>query len=317
MSSGHQVPSVAHSSSSTRDSSSSSHPNFQYPSKSGVASSSGPSTAATPHQQKSASAAAPSVANSHSNRFPLNSQQTNNLVLDLYSVRSNSQPNYNNNLCNNCTLAIRNEGDVNETGSVDHSSIEESILETFHRIDAQHVSNSSEIGEEERKMSIIENPLSDEPSNADVKTIPYHKAAESSRIAEVGNLHGKPEAVSAPLHASLIHQNPYVQIGAEMILLNNRVDELTKWVLKSKYLRPSTRQAFALTIGSAFQAIAIFRAFGREWHTTHSKSAAATVQRAKESAVQRFQRRRRTGLFRLRGERRTREPKCTDCTKKS
>lgn len=168
----------------------------------------------------------------HSSRFPVNSQQNNNLVLDLISIRPNSQQNFNNNLCN-YSLAIPSEGNNNENTDLDPSAIEESILETFQRIDAQNVSNSYEIEDDsEQKMSIIENPLSEsviEPSRAEVKTIPFHKVTEPtpSRISDT-SLYTTPSPVPAPSNILLAHPIQPLQHGSDVIVLNNRVDELTK-----------------------------------------------------------------------------------------
>lgn len=167
----------------------------------------------------------------HSSRFPVNSQQNNNLVLDLISIRPNSQTqNFNNNVCN-YSLAISSEGNNNENPEIDPTLIEESILETFQRIDAQNVSNSYELDDDsEQKMSIIENPLSEsviEPSRAEVKTIPFHKTEPTpSRISDT-SLYTTPSPIPAPSNI-LSHPIPQVPVGGEMIVLNNRVDELTK-----------------------------------------------------------------------------------------
>ena len=206
-------------------------------------------------QQKYVKSMPSAVANAHSNlRFPLGSQSANNLVLDLNAVRGGpqtSQPSSNNNhnLCNNCTLAIQNDGDVSEIEGIDTSIIEESILETFQRIDAQHVSNSTDVEDEEnKKMSIIENPLSsesvvlDRTHGDDVKTIPSSyqiTGGDVSRSKDVGihsmstcsGSHGKSYGQQCSFNGfPSQHQSSHSQMSSEMMLLNNRVDELTKLV---------------------------------------------------------------------------------------
>lgn len=181
----------------------------------------GKSTVATALPSKSVvTVPPPSTVNAHSTRFSPTSEANNSLVLNLYSVLTTPQQSFSagGDSCN-CTVAVETECEEAEGGTMYPSAIEESILETFQRIDAQHVSNSFETGEDERKMSIIENPLSDrvlESSSSDVTTIPYQ---ESRAINE------PPELISS---TPSNYQNPYVKIGSEMMLLNNRVDELTK-----------------------------------------------------------------------------------------
>ncbi|KAL0276806.1 UNVERIFIED_CONTAM: hypothetical protein PYX00_004298 [Menopon gallinae] len=178
----------------------------------------------------------------HSSRFPENnnnscsSNNNNNLVLDLISIRPSGQQqqqqqqSLNNNLCN-YSLAIQSDGGAdNESGDIDPTAIEESILETFQRIDAQNVSNSYEAEEDtEQKMSIIENPLSEsvmQASKPDAKTIPYHKVGDASSRGDA-SLYATPSGAPPPSSALLTPLIPSTQAG-DFSVLNNRVDELTR-----------------------------------------------------------------------------------------
>lgn len=204
------------------------------------------SSSGTPTTQSSTTSQYPSKGNTsytHSSRFPENnnnscsSNNNNNLVLDLISIRPSAQQqqqqqqqSLNNNLCN-YSLAIQSEGGAdNETGDIDPTAIEESILETFQRIDAQNVSNSYEAEEDtEQKMSIIENPLSEsvmQASKPDSKTIPYQKVGDASSRGDT-SLYATPSGAPPPSSALLAPLIPSTQSG-DFSVLNNRVDELTR-----------------------------------------------------------------------------------------
>lgn len=115
---------------------------------------------------------------SHSTRIPPAAGTAGTVVLDLMTLRPKEQ-----------TSAV---GSVVPDDTEGHqNSIEECILETFQRIDAQNSSNSFE--EEDPRMSIIENPLS--------------------------------EGVAVPISRL---DTPPGEPLSDLLLLNSRVDQLAK-----------------------------------------------------------------------------------------
>lgn len=124
--------------------------------------------------KKSYSSSSPTHPYTHSTRLP----QTGTVVLDLMTLRSKETSAF--------KPASMDDPDMQQ------NSIEECIKETFQRIDAQNSSNSFE--DDDARMSIIENPLSE----------------GVSRLTE----------------------QPMDEPVSEVSLLNNRVDQLAKYVFQ-------------------------------------------------------------------------------------